>query len=147
MKTIKRKVDKIDSAEEKKWYLKVDYHSDTDITRPSDPDDKWDADDLAHSQSINGYQIHTNSKGSWNFVLNKEPKIKQPFYLVYVNYSTGDSFHRETGCIEFVDVFESEKDADALVDILDKDYSKFEKSDKHDYSPLKVSLPSGLVRC
>jgi hypothetical protein len=144
MKTVKRKVEK--PVEDTKWYLKIDYQSYTDVTRHRDPDEKWDADDLAHSQSINGYSTHTNLKGGWDFVLSKKPSAKQPFYLVYVNYSTGDSFHHETGCIEFVDVFESEKDGDALVDMLDKDYAKFKKADRHDYTPLKVKLPSGVER-
>ena len=135
----KKKIEEIEPT----WWLKVEYESRTDVTRHSDPDERWDGDDLAHSQYINGYSVHDKDVYGETFPMKGKPDLNKTYWLVYVNYSTGDSFHHETGCITFVDVFENANDADALARILEKDY---ENKDKYDYKPLNVKLPSGFEK-
>jgi len=124
------------------WWLKVEYDSYTDVTRHADPDERWDGDDLAHSQDIHGYSIVDKDVYGETFPMYVEPDKNKTYWMVYVNYNTGDSFHHETGCICFVDVFEDANDAEYLAKILDKDA---EKKD-HNFKPVQVKFPNGMVK-
>lgn len=133
---------KVNEDVEPGWWLRVEYDSYTDVTRHADPDERWDADDLAHGQNIHGYSIGNEKTYGEVFPVNGKPDKNKTYWLVYVNYSTGDSFHCETGCICFVDVLEDANDAEYLARVLEDD----SKKDNYDYKPLKVKFPSGMEK-
>ena len=124
------------------WALEVNYDSYTDVTRHADPDERWDGDDLAYSQTIHGYSIHNKNSYGETFPMVSEPDKNKTYWLVYVNYSTGDSFHHKTGCICFVDIFENASDAEHLAKLLEEDA----KTEDLDFKPLKVKFPSGIEK-
>lgn len=89
-------------------HVAVDYTEEVEVTRQGDPDDRWDADDLHSSVTVNGLRVVPDDS-TWEFVL--VPPIANPYYLVSVKYSTGDSFHHESGLRAFVSLVSSMKDA------------------------------------
>ena len=141
----KKKTKKVKKTKEVEptWWLKVEYYSQKYITRHAERGERWDGDDLAHSQEIRGYSIHDKNTYGEVFPLMSEPDINKTYWVVYVNYSTGDSFHHETGCICFVDIFEDANDAEYLTRLLEKDY---ENKDDYSRTPLKVKFPSGIEK-
>lgn len=94
----------------KTWVTVIcDMHS--TITRHRDPGERWDGDDYAHSPSIRG--ISTGGERG-DFEVSFPVTPGRVYYLVSVVYDTGDSFHRETGCIEHVELFEEMEKAETL---------------------------------
>jgi hypothetical protein len=88
--------------------VSIDGH--TTVTREA-TEDQWDADDLAHSYHIDGWYI--TERGPYRI----DPE--KPVYAVYVNYSTGDSFHRETGLMEVMMVNQNPEMAKRNVEQLE----------------------------
>lgn len=91
--------------------LKVDYDEYREITRECDPDDRWSGEDSDSSWSVNSVSI-----------VEKYPDVTACFpvkpgdnvFILYVVYSTGDSFSRnKDGMLVFIDVFLSRAKADA----------------------------------
>ncbi len=96
---------------------------------------EWDADDIAHSHSIEGYVV-VPKKAYWDFVLNEDPDNKT-LYLIYTLYNTGDSFHYEENAICLVGLYEHKEDAVAVMRAIENDYKK----SKDSFDPLKITLP------
>ena len=116
------------------YNVKIDKISNQYVTREKDPNDSWDADDLAWDHDIQGFSI-TDEKGYWDFVMENDPKGKT-LHLVYVLYDTGDSFHNEANVICLIGLYEDESDAVTVMDALELDYKKNES-----FNPIKVKLP------
>lgn len=123
-----------------RWWLRIETTSHTEVVREADPDQEWDGDDLAHYYSVEGWTAQNKDSYGTTFPMEGKIDKNKTYWLVYVIYSTGDSFHRESGCFEAVHVFEDANDADALAEALKKDY---ENKDDYNYEPLNVNLPSG----
>lgn len=126
-----------DLAKSPQFLVKILYDHRKTVTRDRDPNDSWSADDIEHSYSINGFEVVQN--GSWDFVLTKKPTGL--WYLICAYYSTGDSFHHEDGKLSLVSFVKAKQDAEAIIRVIQTDYEKFRKTDKYEYSPLKVNLP------
>ncbi|MCA9497314.1 MAG: hypothetical protein KC589_10315 [Nanoarchaeota archaeon] len=79
--------------------------------------------DINNDYYINGLKLAENNK---YFDLTIEGNIEYGdiLYLVYGKYETGDSFHRETGRIEFVDVFRDRQNAYGCKRELENHYNK-----------------------
>lgn len=79
----------------------IDY-VDVDITKEADPDDEWSKESTYESHSIRGIETGPNC-----YELKVEFPVlpNTPYYLLYYNYSTGDSFGRDEGKIEFVGLY------------------------------------------
>lgn len=82
----------------------------TEVTRAADPNEQWDGDDLDHSFSIDGW--YRTDDGPYRI----DPE--KPVYAVYVIYSTGDSFHHESGVGEVMMVNQNLEMAEKNVGIL-----------------------------
>jgi len=85
-------------------YIRIIDETYHEITREADPDERWDGDDSYTSHSIRGYKV-VGKKDYYDVALKNDPVEGQPLWLLFVNYDTGNSFQREEGEIEFVDVF------------------------------------------
>ena len=84
--------------------LKVCYDEYCEVTREA-VRDEWDRDDTASTWSVGGLRLTEDYPDvSACFPI----KAGDIVYLLYVVYSTGDSFgHSEDGSISFVDVFKT----------------------------------------
>lgn len=80
--------------------FKVDYDQYSIAVSDPDPNDQWDKADVERTTSING--IIPVQEGYYD-VIALDDNAEQ-YYLLYVVYETGDSFHRDSGVVEFVDL-------------------------------------------
>ena len=96
----------------------------TETTRDADPEDEWSAEDTSTSHYIEGIEI---SEKYFDLVVPFEVLPDKIYYLVVGNYSRGDSFHQEEGCIEFIDLYESVEKAKACVSALKEHMEKLDK--------------------
>jgi hypothetical protein len=88
-------------------YLHLNTESYTDVTRDSDPDDRWDADDTSTSWSLRGIML-SDVDGQHALPADFPVEIGDTVYVVYAIYSTGDSFHCADG--EYLEVISFHKD-------------------------------------
>lgn len=123
------------------FYIKINREMFSDVTRNADQNEEWDADDLYHTHVIHGFKI-VDKSSSWDFILNEKPEGK--WYLVCAFYSTGDSFHTESNCLELVSFVKHIDDANTILAEINNDYRKYTEH-KYDFnykiSPLKIILP------
>ncbi len=88
--------------------------------RDLDSDNTWDRLNEYYSHEIHGFNI-VNERQSRDFCINYKPVPHKPYYLLYAVYSTGDSFHREEGLHEYLDLYENREDAEkAKKEIFDQ---------------------------
>lgn len=85
---------------------KVLYDSWTEVTRESNSNDQWDRDDTDTSHSINGFKI-VDKDNYFDDSINFDAEYDRPYFLLYVLYSTGDSFGHDGGQILFLGLFEN----------------------------------------
>lgn len=91
----------------------------TQITREADRNDEWGADDTATSHHIRGFKV-TEAKQYWDLIVGYDVKPEVAYYLVYVLYSTGDSFSHHTGRITFIDMYQTIEEAEKAVKVIEK---------------------------
>lgn len=89
-------------------YLNVINDSYMLVDIESDPDDMYGADSTTTFNHIIGIQI---SQGVWDLVVDFDVLDNVTYYLVYVEYTTGDSFHYSSGNIQYVGLFRDESTA------------------------------------
>jgi hypothetical protein len=127
-----------DAMKAPRFPVKIMYHHRQRVTRQRDPEDSWSGDDLEHTYDIQGFNI-VPENGGWDFILTEKPTGS--WYLVCAHYSTGDSFHREEGELSLVSFVKNEKDAEAIVRAIQKDYEKYRQSNNDKIGTLRVNLP------
>lgn len=128
--------------------ISIKHSTYTSVTRERNSDDEWDADDLSHSTHFVGIQIVEDEKKFFDLVTRFDVVAGRDYYLVVGFYSTGDSFHTETGVFELVELFETYEKAQACEKKLEahyKDKSKrkskrsviieTETGDSYEFSP------------
>lgn len=132
----KKKVDDVEYTG-----VRIKYSQYTEVTRDADPEDEWDQDDLAHDVSIDGFEV-----------VDKYPDILCPFkidpdktyYLVAATYSTGDSFHHETGLKSFVAMFQTEEEAKHACKLIRAHYNIYEYDNNNYFDKTKeIEKPAG----
>ena len=95
-----------ESLSDDKWSSREDEYIDFDITK------------CATDKSLVGYSREEHE-------VNFKPEPGKVVYVVYVRYSTGDSFGRTSGAWKIIEIFESIDDAKALKESIDsKEYEK-----------------------
>lgn len=106
---------------EKKTVYPIEVQSSTRVrvTRERNSANEWDQDDLDSDTTIIG--VKPGSSDWYTEVTSPFPLEKgSEYYLVYVVYSTGDSFHRESGRVAYIDLFiDSQKAEQCARDIQD----------------------------
>jgi hypothetical protein len=117
-------------------------------SRQHDPDDRWDRDDTYVEHSIKGFRIAKKSDYR-DLVASFKPKKDKPYYLLYGVYDTGDSFGRDTGQLEFFDLYDNLEAAETSRKILDG-FTGNHKDNNDDHSvtifdnefkPYKTTVP------
>ena len=87
--------------------IKIIYDQYSEITNYRNPDNEWDKDDSYHDYNIKG--VAKNSKHVYGEIVSVPFELdpSRVYHVLYVIYSTGDSFSRkENGAIEFIGVYE-----------------------------------------
>ena len=116
--------------------IKVIDNSYTIVTKERDPNEEWDGENTYTSHNITGIEL-TEHGYDTDVVLEYLPTVGKEYYLLYGNYSTGDSFNHHTGQIFYIDLFEDYEFA-RQIKIL---FEKPENSGKNDISLLvKVEI-------
>lgn len=126
-------------ADEHKFFARIVYRTESWVTREADPDDDWDCDDTDNSYSFFGYVL-VEKTDIWDFSFKSKPE--GPLDLVYVLYSTGDSFHSEDNRMEMIALKQHHKDAVAIQFALEEDYKTYKAAHDWKFQPLKIRLPS-----
>jgi len=98
---------------------------------------QWDADDVSYNTTVKGIRV-AGSKQHHEFTVPFEPVPGVTYYLVVVTYNTGDSFHREDGCTEFVSMWTTSAGADRAAQAILEHYRTF-RENKVSYS-YKIEL-------
>jgi hypothetical protein len=94
---------------QKTWKIEVvdNIYTDT-FDEPTDPDDEYARASTYETHDIQGIKLSKYGDIEIDF----EPKYDVTYFLVIVNYDTGDSFGRDNGRVSYVDLFKNEKLAD-----------------------------------
>lgn len=128
---------KPDNTTDKVYYIHIERSEHSTVTREGQGE--WDNDDLDFRHDIHGFSV-VEKENYWDFVMTENPKGKT-LELVYVLYSTGDSFHHEENRISLVGLYETYQDAKFVMDFIESDYREFMKKDNYDHKPSKLVLP------
>lgn len=127
----------------KMWHVEISDHHSGYVTRRARDDDEWDQDDIAYTHTVLG--VRTFDEGEPQYYTGVTVPFQvlndKEYYLVYVVYSTGDSFHHEEGCVHYVDLFETLSKAEALAKIIETHYSFSYKAQR--WADKEVKPPKG----
>lgn len=113
--------------------LKLTYYDNVSITRAADPTDEWDRDDTY------------TERGDFKLVLSEkypdvyldDAKLGDHVYLIFAEYSTGDSFgYDENARVEIISVHRSK-------DLAEKNRAMLASINKHDGYKTFIELDNG----
>ena len=90
-------------------HIKIIDLSHCETTREADPLNEWDGDDIYTSHNIQGFTVLDSYH---DLPVSFSIEDKRKYYLLYVLYSTGDSFHHEEGCIEYISLYQTLEEAE-----------------------------------
>jgi len=98
----------------------------TYVTRERNKESDWDRDDIANETSVKGVGP---GRTDWFTEITTPFPLERgnEYYLVYVTYRTGDSFHREDGRVRYIDLFISREKAEACAQEIEKHYRLTDK--------------------
>lgn len=83
-------------------YLNLIVSSEYEVTRDEDPEDRWSVADTYTSWSTHGVEL-THVDDEHALPADFQVAVGDEVHVVYLVYSTGDSFHREEGkCLEVI---------------------------------------------
>lgn len=111
-------------------------------TRSADPDDEWDRDDTHTSHVIRGFHAEPEEGARFTDLwVPYEPEYGVDYYLLYVVYSTGDSFGHDSGeGIEIIGLYTKDE-----LDVARENRKRIEDHDNAKDQDFHVDLltPSG----
>mgnify|MGYP001767213161 CR=1 FL=1 len=113
----------------------------TEVTRKADPDDNLVANDTYTNNNIIGIKIDSKY-----YDINAIPFEILPdkdYYLLYVIYSTGDSFSHHEGRIDYVELYDDESLAEKSAKMIEDDYKDWRK--KEDKWNVNILNSSGKI--
>lgn len=130
--------------------IRVEAGTDSWTSRHGDPDDPWDRDDTeGHVTGVEAFELRSSEKpprigtGSCGEKALEGVGRGDRVWAVVAQYSTGDTFGRDGGQAQLLDVFASEAEADGLLAACD-DWNA-EKSANDDWrwwdEPVKARKP------
>ena len=82
-----------------------------EVTRERDPTDRWSGEDTDTSHSVKSFYI-VDDDDYCDISVAFDIDDGRDYYLLYVIYSTGDSFNHNEGQIVFIDLFETKEMAE-----------------------------------
>lgn len=105
--------------------LRILYNQTKLITKKAQTHNYYDADSTHTETSIDGFEI-VGPEEYCDIITNLSIEDNKPYTLLYVEYTTGDSFSTHSGKIEFIDLFDpsNAQDLDILnynIDIIKND--------------------------
>lgn len=121
-------------------YVKVNYDSYSELVEEGDGE-QWGRRDCYHDYHTIESISQVDEKGYHDLSVDFELHPLEEYYLVYVLYSTGDSFGHDGGRIEFVGLFKNEKVAIENVRRIQEHDRIYNESNRY-HSPKK--LPKGF---
>ncbi len=78
-------------------------------TSKADPDDKWSRASTHTEHNITGFKVRSEIQYG-DVMVPYEPEIDVDYYLLYVVYSTGDSFGHDSGnSVEYIGLYTKEE--------------------------------------
>ena len=89
-------------------------------------EDKWDRDDTARYHDIREIKIAKDKYSDMTAPFKIDPK--ETYFLLSVIYSTGDSFGRDDGRIEYIELYSDESLAKQNADEIEKHYTNHKDS-------------------
>ena len=102
------------------------------VTDPADADDSWSRDSTDQSHDIRGIEL-VDEKGWGDMEVKFDIEPGKTYYLLSVIYDTGDTFGRDGGQIEFIDLYEdhalAEKNAKTIAEHARSPGDYFKKHD------------------
>lgn len=117
---------KVKKVERELYNVRVLDDSYHEVTREAEPGEQWDGDDTYTSHNIKGIEL-VGKSGYGDVMLGYKPEMGGTYYLLYVIYSTADSFHCDEGCINFVDLYRTMEEAKENAKLLEKHYRLYEE--------------------
>lgn len=97
----------------------INYRSYTDVCAENHFGGDFYGEDTYTSHDIESiYEV--GEKAYFDLTVNFDIVEGETYYLLYGIYSTGDSFNNHEGCIQFVDLYQTEEFAEANKEILEK---------------------------
>lgn len=115
--------DELAKKSKERSFVRVLADHDTSITQHANPDDKWSSDSTSTDVHIKGVEF-VGEDEYWDLVVPFAPKSGEEYFLVYVNYDTGDSFSHHAGHVMYLDLFKSAALADELAKKIKEDTSR-----------------------
>lgn len=107
----------------------------TYVTNPKNPNDSWDRDDTDTENSVRGIELVKNDSYS-DLAVPFEVIPGKNYWLVWAEYSTADSFGRDGGNVEIIDLFTDYEKARACA----------ERAEKAEESPCAQSFSFRYIR-
>lgn len=80
--------------------------------------------DMHFLTDIKGVYQGIPDKDYSEIVVPFEVEVNKEYFLVYVEYNSGDSFHHETGRISYVDLFKTKEKAEACAKAIEDHYKQ-----------------------
>lgn len=101
-----------------------------------DPNDEWSRDSTDCDISFGGtFKLAKDTKWGGDLSIDFIPQRDKDYFLLYVKYSTGDSFGNDGGQLEIIDLYESEELALEQMRKIEEDYKIYQKNSMNsDYS-------------
>lgn len=103
---------------------------------------EWDNDDTLEHHNVYGFVVAEDSYYDFQCSI-EDIDWEKVYYLVCVNYDTGDSFGSYRGKVCFVDLFEKRELALDLIGAIEAQAKDYGNKSNWDYKPLKYKVDDG----
>lgn len=126
-----------------KTYINLDIKQYTENLGGQDDNDSWSRDSTNTVNEI-GTEFTVSNKQGYNDIAVDFPiEPNKDYYLLYVEYGTGDSFGSDGGQLELIDVYEDLGVATEQLNKIELDYKIYQKNTyKADYN-VTLTLGNG----
>lgn len=108
-----------------------------------DPDDEWTRDSTSTDHNVKGIEIVTSKNGYGHLEAHYDVAEKGYGYLLYVVYSTGDTFGRDDGQIEYIGLYDDETLAYDQKRIIEEDAKLSDNDIGVDSWNVEITHPNG----
>jgi hypothetical protein len=123
--------------------IKIVFDNTKRITDHRDESDEWSADSTHTDVSIKG--IHVVSKKQYSdLTIPFDVVANKPYFLLMVRYTTGNSFAKHTGQIDFVDLYQSAEKAYQNKKAIQQHYQQYQDDNEmEDQFNIQLTMDDG----